>query len=1489
MTTANGYTTDMFASSINFRDAKGSWQPIDDTLVAAGVSGYSVKNRANGYTALFPVSLNSPVRLILPSGTIEVTLQSASGTITTASNVATYANALPGATIAYEAQPDSLKETIKLASSAAPATFIYGLTLPSQWTAKANPHGGVDLLDANGGLQASFVAPTMLDASKQSGSVSMTLAAATGQQTMTLTADQKWLQASERKFPVLIDPTIWTNVNYFGGQDCFLSSANPTSSFCSSYQYPDKYDFVGYNGANVNRALYLFPIQSGVDHIVPNANILDAELDLTLAYAAPSAVPVTVYPITQTWSDNGATWNNADSSHAWTTAGGTVGSALSTLNVGPTLGSYAFVGLTQTIQSWVSGSAANNGFLIRVANESQVGTTMEFDNQRFDTANPTDPANPHLRVRWNAWGGLQPFFTYVGTQVDDHMSVSVNVANGQLVVHNHDFGVKGVGLDLAVDRYYNSLSDVRWHMGTGWSLSIGCDVQLRLDGYDGPVFQSPDGYQVLFRNNGSGGYITPPGINADLVKNGDGTFTMTFHGSNLQYRFQAAGCLQSVVDRNQNTIQLIYNGDLQSITDTENRSTTVTYGSSYSSSYVTQISDSAGRTYQYGYDSNGNLASYTDANGKVTNYSYNANSQMSQITDPDGHVINFTYSSTYPQPLSQISRLDPSCPGGSCNTGFAYNSGAGPCTSSGVWMNTVVTDGDNHNTTYCYDSQGRVLEVQDALDHARKVAYNSNNDPTQTTDALGHTTQLSYDSHFNLSRIQFPASAAGQTPAAVTFNYQAPGQTFLPSSSTDALGNCGALTYDPSGNLTYSYAGQAVPCDGHTGGTSTCDAYQGNPSGTCGATSTVSCSGAKNGELCWAQDGNSHRTSFAYDNNGNLITVTPPSPLIATQLTVDSLSRTTSIKDGNGQLTSFSYDALDRVVQILYAGATSCNSGSTCTQFSWDADGNLASRADGTGTTNFTYDHLNRLATKSLPDSTTNCSGQPGITTAYDAADNLTQYCDSGGSTAFGYDAANRNTSVAEPGGSCSGTVSLCTTLAYDNDNRLTTVTFPGGASQTSTYDNAGNLTSVVGRDSGAHVISSFNYAYTQGTQDLDVRASMTENDPLSTLTTSYSYDTLGRLAQASNSQTTLTYGYDGAGNRTSGPGGASTFNSANEITSSPGVSSYAFDSDGNLTSSSAGGSLTYNARNQNTAANWSGFNLTGMNYAGSGQAERSAAGSTNYATGQLGLAISNTSGSATHFIRDATGGLLGERMPDGNHWYYLRDGIGSIIAVINGSGATLGDRYAYDPYGKVSYSSGTVTNPWGYAGGYTDPTGLVKFGNRYYDPSLGRFSQPESNALAPSYTYAGDNPVNFADPSGNYIHGACGTCNYFPPIVVQSLPQLAGRGAGAPVAAASYKNAAGPPGPPPATSSKSSGGSGSIYNPCTDPNGTDCWGIVSGVAGMALCAGMSDGTLTTLCGLNGVLWGSKKVQGVPLPEAVWDWAWNYVDQQQQEMYGVQS
>lgn len=74
-----------------------------------------------------------------------------------------------------------------------------------------------------------------------------------------------------------------------------------------------------------------------------------------------------------------------------------------------------------------------------------------------------------------------------------------------------------------------------------------------------------------------------------------------------------------------------------------------------------------------------------------------------------------------------------------------------------------------------------------------------------------------------------------------------------------------------------------------------------------------------------------------------------------------------------------------------------------------------------------------------------------------------------------------------------------------------------------------------------------------------------------------------------------------------------------------------------------------------------------------------------------------------------------------------------------------------YSDTGSAHNQFGTFVTPFGYAGGYTDPTGLVYLVHRYYDPQTSQFLtvDPLVEITGQAYSYAGNDPVNGSDPSG--------------------------------------------------------------------------------------------------------------------------------------------
>jgi RHS repeat-associated protein len=116
-----------------------------------------------------------------------------------------------------------------------------------------------------------------------------------------------------------------------------------------------------------------------------------------------------------------------------------------------------------------------------------------------------------------------------------------------------------------------------------------------------------------------------------------------------------------------------------------------------------------------------------------------------------------------------------------------------------------------------------------------------------------------------------------------------------------------------------------------------------------------------------------------------------------------------------------------------------------------------------------------------------------------------------------------------------------------------------------------------------------------------------------------------------------------------------------------------------------------------------------------------------------------------------------------------LRTGPGSTSLVTCGTAGACGalgavvSRQLYHPYGTVRYVSGAVTTDYGFQGQRLDDTGLVHMGARYYDPTLGRWSSPDS--IVPSqfnpqslnrYSFVRNNPLRYTDPTG-HLESPCG------------------------------------------------------------------------------------------------------------------------------------
>jgi RHS repeat-associated protein len=202
-----------------------------------------------------------------------------------------------------------------------------------------------------------------------------------------------------------------------------------------------------------------------------------------------------------------------------------------------------------------------------------------------------------------------------------------------------------------------------------------------------------------------------------------------------------------------------------------------------------------------------------------------------------------------------------------------------------------------------------------------------------------------------------------------------------------------------------------------------------------------------------------------------------------------------------------------------------------------------------------------------------------------------------------------------------------------------------------------------------------------------------------------------------------------------------------------------AYDANGNTLSDPSGKSYSWDFENRLTQALVPGTGTVAFKYDPFGRRiqKSSGLGTTNYIYEGKNL-IEELDGGGTVLARYTQTTVIDEPLAmlrSGTTSYYQADALGSSTSLSTGAGG-LSNTYTYDSFGKLSASTGTLTNPFQYTARELDPeTGIYEYRRRYFDQSVGRFISEDPlrfRATIDFYPNALNNPMLWRDPDGRGV-----------------------------------------------------------------------------------------------------------------------------------------
>ena len=722
-------------------------------------------------------------------------------------------------------------------------------------------------------------------------------------------------------------------------------------------------------------------------------------------------------------------------------------------------------------------------------------------------------------------------------------------------------------------------------------------------------------------------------------------------------------------------------------------------------------------------------------------------------------------------------------------------------------------------TTTTYDFMGRVVKTERSLtdQEGNKISqtetksYNANDAVTSETSSAGVTTEYRYDSR---NRVTTTKEDADNTTKTTETSYGYETAVIHTLTGTKTYKDLQVQTTKVNGTVTdktwTDHAGNAVRT--LSNGIYTDHVFTEDGKEIAAVTLGSSTDGeGKISLTLYNKEGKTTHTISQPVVDGDSITTGKDT--IINETAYDVNGNESAVTDGNGNVTTYTYDDQNRVTGVNRKNGNETISNSI--SYDMGTDGKTTTSVkDANG-------HVNKEVTNEagLTESTTDLGdGEEQITTAYSYDTNgnkIRETYAAGGYKTFDHDRKNRliKTESYEAGeaGESIGEKTLKTVYSYDiNDRLLESIDYQiDGAEETTVryteyqYDRRGQTT-------GYAELSQENAPTADEIKEHQIRYHYDSDGKLTKVTypttkngvqaLAYEYDQNGWLtkikgevqsADTSTEKTVRSYTYDSYGKVKEIKDYRDLLNSSDQAVKKDytydsyskvnETKAYTYDALGRLTKTVTTDhknddktktvTYTYDAENRLSKVSVTGKDgktavIQQNRYNGDGQRIQKVEGSktTNYYY-QDGVVSYTTDGDniqTSQNLIGTDGNILATQRYGSDHTDYLlynKDIQGSTTSLVKEDGSADAT-YRYTDFGETAINGDNkAENEVCYTGGiYDQSTGLYYLNARYYNPEDARFliedtyrGENDKPDTQHLYVYCANNPINHVDPSGHY------------------------------------------------------------------------------------------------------------------------------------------